>query len=92
MESTAAASVNRATTVLGSQLALAKAISAPPAQVSQWANGVRPVPAHHCVAIERATGGAITRAELRPDDYWLIWPDLTPPTPAANDTEARDAA
>ena len=33
-----------------------------------------------CVLIERVTGGKVTRQELRPDDYWLIWPDL--PTPA----------
>lgn len=33
--------------------------------------------------IERATGGKVSRAELRPDDYWLIWPDLKAPKPAA---------
>lgn len=84
--STATSAINRATTALGSQLALAKAINAPPAQISQWANGLRPVPAHHCLAIERATSGAVTRAELRPDDYWLIWPDL--PAPAATQLPA----
>ncbi len=45
-----------------------------------------------CVDIERATSGAVTRADLRPDDYWLIWPDLPQPATAANDQEARDAA
>lgn len=29
-----------------------------------------------CLAIERATNGQVTRQELRPGDYWLIWPDL----------------
>lgn len=29
-----------------------------------------------CAAIERATGGAVTRREMRPDDWWLIWPEL----------------
>ena len=28
------------------------------------------------VAIERATGGAITRQTLHPDDWHLIWPEL----------------
>lgn len=32
-----------------------------------------------CLAIERATGGQVTRQDLRPDDYWLIWPDLAAP-------------
>jgi DNA-binding transcriptional regulator YdaS (Cro superfamily) len=32
-----------------------------------------------CTAIERITGGQVTRQDLRPDDYWLIWPDLKAP-------------
>ncbi len=28
------------------------------------------------VAIERATGGAITRQTLHPDDWHLMWPEL----------------
>lgn len=46
------------------------------------------IPAERCLAIERATGGQVTRADLRPDDYWLIWPDLPAPQPE----EVRDAA
>lgn len=38
-------------------------------------------PAEYCAAIERATAGAVTRADLRPDDYWQIWPDLPAPEP-----------
>lgn len=34
-----------------------------------------------CVAIERATDGQVTRQDLRPEDYWLIWPDLPAPRP-----------
>jgi len=29
-----------------------------------------------CVSIERATDGAVTRRDLRPDDWHLIWPEL----------------
>ena len=29
-----------------------------------------------CVSIERATGGAVTRRDLRPDDWARIWPEL----------------
>jgi DNA-binding transcriptional regulator YdaS (Cro superfamily) len=51
------------------------------AQIRQWQHGYGgrlPSPAY-CLAIERATNGAVTRQELRPDDYWLIWPDLPAP-------------
>lgn len=29
-----------------------------------------------CVAIEQASGGAVTRKDLRPDDWAQIWPEL----------------
>jgi len=29
-----------------------------------------------CVLVERATDGEVTRRDLRPDDWWLIWPEL----------------
>ena len=29
-----------------------------------------------CVEIERATDGAVTRRDLRPDDWERIWPEL----------------
>lgn len=48
------------------------------AQIRQWQHGYsnrRPGPVH-CVAIERATAGAVTRRDLRPDDWHLIWPEL----------------
>lgn len=50
--------------------------------VHQWARGVKPVPVARCMQIERATGGAVTRAELRRDDYHIHWPDLPKPGPA----------
>jgi DNA-binding transcriptional regulator YdaS (Cro superfamily) len=30
-------------------------------------------------AIWRESDGKVTRQEMRPADYWLIWPDLPPP-------------
>lgn len=84
---TAASAIARASGVLGSQLALANAIKVAPAQVSQWANGVRPVPAHYCVDIERATAGAVSRADLRPADYWRIWPDMKAPRATRSKTK-----
>jgi DNA-binding transcriptional regulator YdaS (Cro superfamily) len=64
----------------GSASRLADAIGAYTSDVSDWAKGSRPIPVVMCVAIERVTGGSVTRQELRPDDYWLVWPDLPAPT------------
>lgn len=30
-----------------------------------------------CVSIERESGGAVSRRELRPDDWRQIWPELS---------------
>ena len=46
------------------------------------ADGARQPSPALCVAIERESGGAVHRANLRPDDYWLIWPDLPAPATA----------
>ena len=54
-----------------------------------------------CVQIEQATDGAVTRRDLRPADWHLIWPELVgaegaPPVPPAEHPtftkEARHAA
>lgn len=31
-----------------------------------------------CTAIEQITNGQVTRKDLRPDDWHLIWPELIP--------------
>lgn len=51
------------------QKGLADAIGVTPQQVNQWVTGDRPVPAKHCIAIEAAAGGAVTRHDLRPDVF-----------------------
>lgn len=64
----------------GGQTPLARAIAAvqPPGRtkvkqqhVWHWLNVSRSVPADHVLAIEQATGGHVTRHELRPDLYPL---------------------
>ena len=47
-----------------------------PVMVSQWSSGLKPVPVERCTDIERATSGAVTRRDLRPDDWHRIWPEL----------------
>ncbi|THF64344.1 transcriptional regulator [Pseudothauera rhizosphaerae] len=59
----------------GTAASLARQINVSPVLISQW-SGVRPVPPVRAVAIERATGGAVTRRDLRPDDWQKIWPEL----------------
>jgi DNA-binding transcriptional regulator YdaS (Cro superfamily) len=60
----------------GSSVALAIKIGVTPVIISQWKTGVRPVPIRRCLAIERTTNGAVTRRDLRPDDWESIWPEL----------------
>lgn len=55
------------------QLACTLQVSA--SLVTQWCGG-KPVAAERCYAIEQATGGAVRRWDLRPNDWWSIWPEL----------------
>lgn len=55
---------------------LARKIGVHMPDVSNWKRESRPVPVRHCVAIERATKGQVTRKDLRPDDWHIIWPEL----------------
>jgi DNA-binding transcriptional regulator YdaS (Cro superfamily) len=45
------------------------------AQLSGRQNGREPSP-ELCVEIERASGRAVMRWDLRPDDWHRIWPEL----------------
>jgi DNA-binding transcriptional regulator YdaS (Cro superfamily) len=58
---------------------MADAWGCTPSYISQLASGHRKASPALAVWIEAWTSGAVTRADLRPDDYWLIWPDLTAP-------------
>lgn len=68
--------IQHACDVLGSQRAVADALSVTPATVNQWVSGLRPIPIERCPSIEIATAGSVTRRDLRPNDWWLIWPEL----------------
>ena len=86
--------LNDYTAKRGWKSALAAEMRMPPQLIGQWANGCRPVPIRHCVAIERTTNGAVTRRDLRPDDWHLIWPELAesePNTPVAPTHQAQAA-
>lgn len=56
----------KAIEAVGSQRALADAVGVSTQAVTKWR---RQVPAERVIAIELATGGAVTRYQLRPDLY-----------------------
>lgn len=68
--------IRRAVEIVGGQSEMARLLDVKPPTVNQWVSGVRPVPPRRCPAIEKATGGVITRPELRPDDWQELWPEL----------------
>ncbi|MDP9902631.1 transcriptional regulator [Variovorax ginsengisoli] len=47
-------------------------------QIRQWQHGyAKRIPSpQYCIAIERATGGSVTRRDLRPADWQDIWPEF----------------
>ena len=68
----------KTTKVSGQELAGMLGVSQP--VVSSWVIGRKPVPEKRCVEIERLTSGAVTRKDLRPDDWADIWPELAAPS------------
>ena len=81
--------IDRAAGIVGSQAALAEKLGVTRGAVNQWKSPDRFVPLEHCAAIERATNGAVTRRDLRPDDWHRIWPELvTAEFPAPADKAA----
>lgn len=75
--------IDKACESAGGLAKLAAAIGQTAQAVSNWR--ARGVPVVHCAAIEQATNGAVTRRDLRPDDWQRIWPELAgaEPTKAA---------
>lgn len=61
--------INKAIETIGTQTALAKAINVVPQVVNNWIRRGN-VPANYCPSIERATNGAVTCEDLRPDVDW----------------------
>lgn len=61
--------VESAVTATGSNAALAAALGVHESAISLWKTGRRKVPAKYCIAVELATGGKVTRYDLRPDVF-----------------------
>ena len=77
-------SLDKAIQICGGLTALAEKIGSSTARVGNWR--ARGVPVEHCLSVEKATNGEVTRKDLRPDDWQNIWPELAssaPTSPAA---------
>lgn len=73
--------IQKSISIVGSASALARSIGVTPQAVCFWRDGLRGIPAERCAAIERATGGQVTRKDLRPNDWQEIWPELAANAP-----------
>jgi DNA-binding transcriptional regulator YdaS (Cro superfamily) len=62
------ASIKKAVETSGSQSELARRINVRQGTLWKWLIADR-APAEYCIAIERATGGKVTRYDLRPDVF-----------------------
>lgn len=71
--------VRAACQVVGGATVLAKELGVSVNTISEWATAKRPVPIIRAVEIEELTAGIVTRKQLRPDDWYQIWPDLRDP-------------
>lgn len=54
---------------------LARSLKVSVQRLANWLE--RGVPTDKCAAIERSTKGAVMRWDLRPNDWQLIWPELS---------------
>ena len=74
--------LERAFEAAGGPSKLARELGMSAQAVCNWrARGGAPI--EYCAAIEKATNGAVTRRDLRPDDWQRIWPELAEPAKAA---------
>lgn len=72
------------------QVDLARALGVTPGAVNQWVSSGS-VAIERCVPIERASGGLVTRRDLRPNDWADIWPELAEKTAKQPSSPARIA-
>ena len=80
--------LNRAIEAAEGVTQLARLVGVTQSAVSNWRSRGTDVPVEHCAAIERATEGKVTRRDLRPDDWWKVWPELVTPEHPAPTQEA----
>lgn len=74
--------LDKTISIVGSISALALKLDLVPGAISNWRQRKSKIPAEHCLKIERATNGQVTRQDLRPKDAHEIWPDIEAPEKA----------
>ena len=82
--------------LLGGTTAVARMLGIKPPSVHDWRRKGIPDDKliRMAVALERATGGAVSRRDLRPEDWAQIWPELADreePAPGAAPTHRKAA-
>jgi DNA-binding transcriptional regulator YdaS (Cro superfamily) len=75
-------SLSKAIEIVGSQRQLAQVCGVVQTAVAAWLKR-QSVPPEYCALIEKATGAAVTRKDLRPLDWQKIWPELADATKTA---------
>jgi len=77
--STISDAISVAISLTGSPSKLARAVGVSAQAACFWRDGKRTISPDKCVAIEQATGGVVSRRDLRPNDWHLFWPELREP-------------
>lgn len=67
----------------GKQKELAKLLGISKSHMSQMVSGVTAISEERCVIIENFTDGLVSRKDLRPNNWALIWPELSGKSEAA---------
>ena len=60
----------------GAQKEIAEKVGVSMGFINHVVRGRKSMPVQHCVQIEQLTDGQVSRKDLRPDDWFLIWPEL----------------
>lgn len=68
--------IKTAIDTVGSQKKLGELCGFTQQAVYKWLHGKAKIPPAICPSIEQATKGAVSRKDLRPDDWMRIWPEL----------------
>lgn len=68
--------IQKAISLIGGPAATSKVVGMSTQTVCFWRDGLRCVPTEKMALIERACGGAVTRKDLRPMDWHVVWPEL----------------
>jgi DNA-binding transcriptional regulator YdaS (Cro superfamily) len=80
--------------VCGGPTKVAAALGVSAQAVCFWRDGKRRLPVEYIPVLEQLSAGVVRRWDLRPQDWWVIWPELVGAegAPEPNPEVASDAA